>query len=591
MHTYLYTLYIHMCQICSLYIIYKILHICIASCKHKVVNLLFIQIRCILYSCIYSYIVLHIQFSYYQCHMLKSSLIHVLYLSQIVYNNQRFANVSQLMASYNAGTLNVVHLPLPNDTERLRSSIRRRGAEQPRHPMRGPTLVEPNGKRFSVINNKVSYMNWQFEFGIRSTAGLAIYDVRFKNKRIAYEISLQEGMAYYSGYDPETSNTHYLDSTWGLGTSNTYLVKDIDCPLTSVFLDSVFFTHTDFPVKNAQSVCIYETNTGMPLWRHFDTKMNKKSTGVDGMRFQGGLAGHALVIRVVSTPFNYDYMIDYIFHQSGTIEVRTTASGYINSAFATEKEKRYGFVNFFNQVGSVHDHFILFKVDLDVAGVRNSFQTVDVVPRNISYEWEANTYRIKKQVDVNKKKREKDAVVRYDFDKPKYYVFVNEEEKNAYGNPKGYRIDIQNKVKQLYPDGYYMNNVCSWSKYQLSVTKRSDLEPFGSSIYNQFTFSDPAFNFDSMINDNEAIEKEDLVGWVSIGGLHIPDTEDIPLTTTVGSSYGFLIKPFGYFDEDPSQDSTTSVFMEKLENGEMKVSTYGTPETSSCPVPKRKIWG
>ena len=496
------------------------------------------------------------------------------------------------MAGYNAGTLNMVHLSAPNGTERLRASFRRRGAEQPKYPMRGPTLVEPNGKRFSVMNNKVSYMNWQFEYGIRPTAGLGIFDVRFKNKRIAYEVSIQEGMAYYSGYDPETSNSHYLDSTWGLGTSNTYLLKDIDCPLTALYLDSVFFSNTDSPIKNPQSLCIFETNTGTPLWRHYDIDINKDSTGIHGMRFQGGLAGHALVIRVISTPFNYDYMTDYIFHQSGTIEVRTTASGYINPAFATDKEKKYGFVNFFNQIGTIHDHFLLYKVDLDIAGQKNSYQTVDVVPRNISYEWEANTYRIKKQVEVTKKKREKDAVLRYDFDKPKYYVFVNEDEKNTYGNPKGYRIDIQNKVKQLYPDGYYMNDVCAWSKYQLSVTKRNDLEPFGSSIFNQFTFSDPAFNFDHMINDNEAIEKEDLVAWVSIGGLHVPNTEDIPLTTTAGNSYGFLIKPFGYFDEDPSQDSTTSVFVEKMKDGKVKIDTYGTPEISSCPVPKRKVvWG
>ena len=495
------------------------------------------------------------------------------------------------MKSYKDGTLKMVHIPVPNATERLRASVHRRGVPQPENPMRGPTLVEPNGKRFSVMNNKVKYMNWQFEFGIRSTAGLALYDVRFQNKRIAYEISIQEGMAYYSGYDPESSNTHYLDSTWGLGASNTYLMKDIDCPLTAVFLDSVHFFNSDIPVKNPQSICIFETNTGTPLWRHFDVEMSKDSTSAAGMRFQGGLAGHALIIRVISTPFNYDYMFDYILHQSGTIEVRATASGYINPAFLTEKEKKYGFVSFFNQIGTIHDHYVLYKVDLDIAGQKNSFQTVDAVPRNISYEWEANTFRIKKQVDVNKKKREKDALIRYNFDKPKYYVLVNENEKNVYGNPKGYRIDIQNKVKQLYPDGYYMNDVCAWSKYQLSVTKRNDLEPFGSAVYNQFTFSDPAFNFDQMINDNEAIENEDLVAWVNIGGLHIPNTEDIPLTTTVGSSYGFLIKPFGFFDEDPSQGSTTSVLVEKTKNGKMKVNTYGTPESSSCPVPKRKTWG
>eukprot|EP00795_Rhopilema_esculentum_P010713 gene10713-19489_t len=399
------------------------------------------------------------------------------------------------MAKYKAGTLKVVHVPQPNKTELLRASIKRRGPKQPSVPLRGPTLVEPNGKRFSVQGNKVSYMNWQLEYGIRATGGLGLFDVRFQGKRIAYEIS-----------------------------------------------------------------------------------------------FQGGMAGHALVIRVISTPFNYDYIFDYILHQSGVIEVRTTASGYIQPDFATEQEKQYGFVNFFNTVGTIHDHHMLYKVDLDVAGVKNSYQTVDVIARNVSYEWEDNTYRIKKQIVKEKKAREKDAVLRYDFQKPKYYVFMNENEKNAYGNSKGYRIDIQNKVKQLYTDDYYITKSCAWTKYQMSVTKRKDLEPFGSSIYNQFTFSDPAVNFDTMLNDNEAIENEDLVAWVNIGGLHIPNTEDIPLTTTVGSSYGFLIKPFGYFDEDPSHGSTTSVLVDKAADGKYDIKTYGTPETSSCPVPKRKTW-
>ena len=506
-----------------------------------------------------------------------------------MYNNQRFDNVTQMMSNYERGQLKVAYVPVPTETEKQRSTLKRRGDAQPSSPKRGPTLVEPHGKRFTVHNNKVKYMNWQVEYGIRSTGGLALYDVRFKNQRIAYEVSLQEGVAYYSGYDPETSNTHYIDSNWGLGTSNTKLVKGIDCPENAVFLDSYHFSQTSQPVKNPNSICIYETNTGTPLWRHHEVDLNKDSTGIDGTLFQGGMAGHALVIRVISTPFNYDYLFDYVLHQNGVIEVKTTASGYIWPAFQTTQEAKYGFVTFSNVIGTIHDHYLLHKVDLDVAGQRNSYQTVDVVPKNVSYEWEKNAYRIKKEVVRSKKATEKDAILRYDFDKPKYYVFMNENVTNGYGNPKGYRIDIQNKVKQMYRDGYYMNDVCSWSKYQLSVTKHSDLEPFGTSMYNQYMFSDPALNFDNMINDNEAIENEDLVAWVATGGLHIPSTEDIPLTNTVGSSYGFLIKPFGYFDEDPSLGSTNAVLFEKDKNGKQTVNTYGTPEDSSCPVPTRKV--
>ena len=183
---------------------------------------------------------------------------------KVVYYNQRFESTKQLMSKYKAGKLKVVHVAQPNKTELLRASIKRRGPKQPSVPLRGPTLVEPNGKRFSVHGNKVFYMNWQLEYGIRATGGLGLFDVRFQSKRIAYEISLQEGAAFYTGYSPVTSNKHFLDSSWGMGTINTNLLEDIDCPSTSVYIDSFSFIKTSTPLKNKQSICIFETNTGTP---------------------------------------------------------------------------------------------------------------------------------------------------------------------------------------------------------------------------------------------------------------------------------------------------------------------------------------
>ncbi len=500
----------------------------------------------------------------------------------MVYNNQMFDTVSQLMASYKSKTLKMMIMPEPSEQIKLRATMKRRGDPVPVKPAKGPALFEPHGRRFSVQGNTVSYMNWRFDFGIRPTAGPALFDVRFKGKRIAYEVSLQEGIAYYSGYDPETSNTHYLDSSWGLGSSNTPLIHGIDCPETALYLDSYVFLQSDEPIKNSRSICIFETNPQMPLWRHMDLEFNRKSTGVKGLWSMGGMMDHALTIRVISTPFNYDYVFDYVLHQNGAIEVKTSPSGYINPAVYTPQEADYGFLTMENMIGSVHDHFLLYKVDLDVAGQKNSYHTVDVVAENTRYEWETNAYRIKKKVVKNTKKTEKNAILRYDFDKPKYLVFTNEKANNTYGQPKGYRIDIKSKCKQLYSDDYLWNKAVSWTKYQLAVTKYSDRERYGSSIYNQYMTRDPAFDFDSIVDDNEVIENEDLVAWVSIGGLHIPNTEDIPMTNTVGNAYSFFIRPFGYFDEDPSFASTNAQLIDRGSDGKFTLYKYGTPNNFTC---------
>jgi hypothetical protein len=41
--------------------------------------------------------------------------------------------------------------------------------------------------------------------------GPQLYDIRFKNERIAYELSLQEIAVFYSGHKPTDVLAHYLD--------------------------------------------------------------------------------------------------------------------------------------------------------------------------------------------------------------------------------------------------------------------------------------------------------------------------------------------------------------------------------------------
>lgn len=55
---------------------------------------------------------------------------------------------------------------------------------------------------------------------------------------------------------------------------------------------------------------------------------------------------------------------------------------------------------------------------------------------------------------------------------------------------------------------------------------------------------------------------KDLVAWVTTGFLHIPHSEDIPNTVTVGNGGGVLLRPHNYFDEDPSIHSADSVYIE-----------------------------
>ena len=71
---------------------------------------------------------------------------------------------------------------------------------------------------------------------------------------------------------------------------------------------------------------------------------------------------------------------------------------------------------------------------------------------------------------------EQEAIYRFSFDQPKYLNFFNEGNVNNMGMNRGYRIDIRDMMKQLYPKDWGLVNGAAWSLNQITVTKRKDIE-------------------------------------------------------------------------------------------------------------------
>lgn len=107
-----------------------------------------------------------------------------------------------------------------------------------------------------------------------------------------------------------------------------------------------------------------------------------------------------------------------------------------------------------------------------------------------------------------------------------------------------------------------MERALSWGRYQLVVTRRKEEESQSSSIYYQNDIWTATAAFADFIN-NETLLGEDLVAWVTASFLHIPHAEDVPNTVTLGNRVGFLLRPYNFFDEDPSIFSPGSVYFER----------------------------
>ena len=497
-------------------------------------------------------------------------------VDEVYYNGLPFANMDTLVEQYDKGIIQKIEIPAPSGQKPLFSSYEKRGSPQPKKPLRAPTFYEPDGKRFTVSGRHVEYMSWSFDFRLDSISGLQLLDIKFNSKRIVYELSLQEAITFYSGYSPFLSTTKYVFSGWAMGRKNFELVRGVDCPGTAMFFDAVHYVDTAKPRSFKNAVCLFEMDAGVPLRRHYD------DDHVGGYQFYGGLGSHVLVLRSISTIFDLDMIVDFVFYQNGAIESKVTTTGYLQAAYSTDKEKLYGFQVHDKIVGTIHEHLFNFKVDLDVDGRINSFEAIDIS----KIEVEDSSWLSERNQNVMKrdeKRTEMDAAFKFDGNQPSLFNMLSTS-RNGFDVKKGYLIQPK-KSGKLFSPGWFRTNMAPWSLYEVAITKQKPSEKKSSSIYNQ---ANPIrVKFQEFLEDNDNIKDEDLVAWVSMGIMHVPRAEDIPNIMTPGNSVSFFLQPFNYFDFDPSMSSTNAVVIkpEDKEYSDIKVERYGTPTNAAC-IPK-----
>ncbi|XP_049600293.1 retina-specific copper amine oxidase [Syngnathus scovelli] len=485
-------------------------------------------------------------------------------VEKLLYNGQYFDTIEELRQKYAAGAVKkIVYKEIPDY-----------GSLKPKSkPLQvSPLQYYTEGKRFSVSDNQVLYLDWSFAFGLSSLTGMRVFDVRFKGERIAYELSVQEAMSVYGSVTPGMIITKFLDSSIGIGRFAHELVRGTDCPHEATYVDTYRYIDVNSPVRYRNSICVFEHNFGQPLRRHFSDFF---STGY------GGMVNSALVFRTITAIGNYDYMWDFIFYQSGSVEMKVHATGYISSSYLVNGSLKHGHQVAKNVLGNIHTHFINFKVDLDVLGVKNTFQTKDMEFVNVTLPWMPDRHAMVPHLVEKQLKTEKEAALRHGTKIPRY-LHIASNKTNAWGHQRSYRLQVISFTGDHLPESETVERAISWARYKVAITKHKDSEQTSSSLYNQNNMWNPAVDFSKYIEDNENIENEDLVAWVTTGFLHIPHAEDIPNTVTVGNGGGVLLRPHNYFNEDPSIHSSDGVYISSGSEESCEYNRMGCLAQETC---------
>jgi primary-amine oxidase len=260
-----------------------------------------------------------------------------------------------------------------------------------------------------------------------------------------------------------------------------------------------------------------------------------------------------LVVRTIPVVGNYDYIVDYVFSAKGLLKIEVGATGMDavkaaksrNMADATALEDtKVGSLVAPNLVGVNHDHFISFRIDMDVAGINNSLVTDEITP--VRYP---NNSRLSGWEVVEHPTRVEGAMRRSHHGHAASWRVVNKNVTNKLGQHKSYQILGHSHLSNLDSEDFPQKRA-AWSAEQLWVTPHNPEELYPSGKYpNQSDGSDGILQW---VAQQRSVDNTDLVMWYTMGFHHVTLPEDWPILATMWHTV--TLRPAFSYERNPAVD-------------------------------------
>lgn len=409
-------------------------------------------------------------------------------------------------------------------------------------------VSQPEGATYTIKGHEITWNNWKFRYAISSREGLIIYQASFKDKDtwrpVLYRGSMPEMVVNYGSPDLLMASNNFFDvGVYRLGQSRARpLTPGADVPDNARFLSSVVHNDTGKVELFEKAVGIYEESDG-PLWRH-----NKKS-----------VAATNLALKYFTTIGNYDYGFKWVFKQDGTIDVVTELNGIVqirpalrssDTAEGYELDQNYNGSYYGTLIdkhteGVNHQHFFVYRLDMDVDGTENNVAEMNTmaVPAG-----KHNLYGNTMVTQMTALNTEKEAQRSINVASNRNWMIMNHAKTDQWGHHSSYMLMPGAGVKPFVLDGSSLMNRAGFLRNHVWVTPLDESEIYPAGNYPAGKQVSPGLP--SWTANNRSIANQDVVLWYVAGVTHIVRPEEWPIMAP--HYVKFSLMPFGFFSQNPT---------------------------------------
>ena len=424
----------------------------------------------------------------------------------------------------------------------------------------GPIHIsQPLGPGFEINGYQVAWQNWRFHVRPDQRAGMVLSLVRYveelgelserrgegeAERSVLYEGHLSEIFVPYMDPSFAWYARNFIDSgEYSAGGLAEPLLPGKDCPQHAVYFDHVRPGGDGRPFTTPRIICLFEREIGDPAWRHWSGKPESRAV-------------RDLVVRSAMEIGNYDYLLDWVFRQDGSIRIAVGATGILEVKVATAQsadDKRndgadaYGHFLDRGVVGVNHDHYFNFRLDVDIDGTKNSFVADRLVTELLPEEHPRRSVWVKQALVA---KREEEAKLNIDLLRPALWRVVSGAAKNHVGYPTSYQLMPGRNARTLLTEDDYPRRRVGFIDHHLWVTPHDEQERWAAGDHP--TLSEPGMGLPSWTAANRKLRNKDIVLWHTVGMHHAPRSEDWPVMPVMWHSFDLV--PFDFFNRNPAMD-------------------------------------